>query len=60
MLPGRRFTVRRQSDGQLVVEDSHSGEQTRVVGLAGIGEQIGRWLDAADADEDAPQRQTGA
>ena len=48
MVPGRRFTVRLQSDGHIVVEDVHTGEQSRVAGLDGIGEQIGRWLDAGD------------
>ena len=48
MVPRRRFTVRRQGDGHIVVEDVGSGEQVRVAGLEEIGGQIGRWLAAEE------------
>lgn len=45
MIPGRRFTVLRQSDGHFLIEDLHTGERTRVDVTDGIGKQIERWLE---------------
>ena len=46
MVPGRRFTVLRQSDGHFLIEDLHTGEQARVDALDRVGDQIQHWLDA--------------
>ena len=48
MIPGRRFTVVRQSDGHFLLEDVHRGEQVRVDACDRIGDQIERWLQTAE------------
>ena len=58
MVPGRRFTVLRQSDGHFLIEDLHTGEQARVDALDRIGDQIRRWLDAPEQATPTPSAST--